>query len=461
MKKQVRTIAMFMLGLAMLSYSGNIYSQDNGVVMNVSESQTLHLDLQTALRIAQDNNPTIKIADLEIQRVDYAKKETIGNLLPNVSATGQYTNSLMKSVMFLPASMSAAFGGQNYMEVGYKNGYTGTISAAMPLVNFALWESIKSKQNSIDLILEQARSSKIDMAKQVKDAYFNVLLAEASLKVLTQSINNAKETLKTTKSAYEQGVASEYDYLSAQVQVNNLNPTFLSAKNGVDLAKLQLKMLLSLPADQELVVTETLSDYENNTQLLTSMENHQAEAIMNNSSLRQIDLNIQNLQHSLKMTKYQHLPSLSAFGQYVYQTQAEDFKFEDYKWVSSAAVGLSLSIPIFSGNTVINQTKQVELALQELELQRDYAYQGQNLQYTAAVNKMRTANEQLIVNREAIAQAQRGYEIAKVRYNTGTGTILELNNSELALTQSKLNYQQSLYDFLSAQAALEQVLGRE
>lgn len=461
MRKQVRTIAMFMLGLAMLAYSGNVYSQDNGVVINVSEGQTLHLDLQTALRIAQDNNPTIKIADLEIQRVDYAKKETIGNLLPNVSATGQYTNSLMKSVMFLPASMSAAFGGQNYMEVGYKNGYTGTISAAMPLVNFALWESIKSKQNSIDLILEQARSSKIDMAKQVKDAYFNVLLAEASLKVLTQSINNAKETLKTTKSAYEQGVASEYDYLSAQVQVNNLNPTFLSAKNGVDLAKLQLKMLLSLPADQELVVTETLSDYENNTQLLTSMENHQAEAIMNNSSLRQIDLNIQNLQHSLKMTKYQHLPSLSAFGQYVYQTQAEDFKFEDYKWVSSAAVGLSLSIPIFSGNTVINQTKQVELALQELELQRDYAYQGQNLQYTAAVNKMRTANEQLIVNREAIAQAQRGYEIAKVRYNTGTGTILELNNSELALTQSKLNYQQSLYDFLSAQAALEQVLGRE
>lgn len=460
MRKKVRTIAMFMLGLALFAHSANVYSQTNGVV-NIAETQTLHLDLQTALRIAQDNNPTIKIADLEIQRVDYAKKETIGNLLPNVSASGQYTNSLMKSVMFLPASMSAAFGGQNYMEVGYKNGYTGTISASMPLVNFALWESIKSKQNNIDLILEQARSSKIDMAKQVKDAYFNVLLAEASLGVLEQSIHNANETLKTTKAAYEQGVASEYDYLSAQVQVNNLNPTLLSAKNGVDLSKLQLKMLLSLPSTQEIVVTEKLSDYEENVNILTSMENHQAEAIMNNSSLRQIDLNIQNLQHTLKMTKYQHLPSLAAFGQYVYQTQAEDFKFEDYKWVSSAAVGLSLSIPIFQGNTIINQTKQVELALQELEMQRDYAYQGQNLQYTAAINNMRTANEQLVVNREAIAQAERGYDIAKVRYNTGTGTILELNNSELALTQSKLNYQQALYNFLSAQAALEQVLGRE
>jgi len=160
------------------------------------------------------------------------------------------------------------------------------------------------------------------------------------------------------------------------------------------------------------------------------------------------------------MTKYQHLPSLSAFGQYAYQTQAEDFKFQDYKWVSSAAVGLSLSIPLFSGNTVINQTKQVELAIKELQLQRSYATEGQKLQITSALDNMRAANEQLLANKEAITQAEKGYEIAKVRYNTGTGTILELNDSELALTQSRLNYQQALYNYLSAQTQLEQVLGR-
>jgi outer membrane protein TolC len=142
------------------------------------ESQaTLNLDLTTALKIAHDNNPTIKIAELEIQRVDYAKKEALGNLLPSLSASGQYTNSIMKSVMFMPESFSAMMGGQKYMEIGYKNSYTGTVSAALPLVNFSLWEQIKSKQNEIDLILEQARASKIDMTKQVKDAYFAVLLA--------------------------------------------------------------------------------------------------------------------------------------------------------------------------------------------------------------------------------------------------------------------------------------------
>lgn len=449
MKKQTRIISALLFSLAFVGMF-SAKAQDN--------DEILYLDLQTALNIAQDNNPTIKIAEMEIQRVDYSKKEVMGSLLPNVSATGQYTNNVMKSVMFMPASMSAAFGGKSYMEIGYKNSFTGTISAGLPLVNFALWESLKSKQTEMDLILEKVRSSKIDMKKQVTDAYFNVLLAESSLKVLEQSINNAKETLKTIKTSYEQGLASEYDYLRAQVQVNNLNPSYISAKNGVDLAKLQLKMLLSLPLDQQVNVREELSDYEENLKLLEKYENDQA--IEYNSTLRQLDLNIKSLQHTLKMTKYQHLPSLSAFGQYAYQTQAEDFKFQDYKWVSSAAVGLSLSIPLFSGNTVINQTKQVELAIKELQLQRSYATEGQKLQITSALDNMRAANEQLLANKEAITQAEKGYEIAKVRYNTGTGTILELNDSELALTQSRLNYQQALYNYLSAQTQLEQVLGR-
>lgn len=453
MKKRTKIISCLFLSLSMIG-AWNVKAQNP----NQTQNGVLKLDLQTALNIAKSSNPTLQIADLEIQRVDYAKKETLGNLLPSVSATGQYTNNIMKSVMFMPASMSAMMGGASYMEIGYKNSYSGTISAQMPLVNFALWESLKSKQTEIDLIIEQARSSNLDMTKQVKDAYYNVLLANASLKVLAQSIANAQEVLKSTKASYEQGVSSEYDYLRAQVQVNNLNPTFINAKNGVELATLQLKMLLSIPESQEIEVTETLQDYEDNVSLLDGFQAN--KALTDNTELKQLDLNIASLQHSLKMTKYQHLPSLAAFGQYVYQTQAEDYKFKDYKWVSSALVGLTLNIPIFNGNTVINQTKQVEIAIKELQLQRDYAATGMDLQLQSALKSMNAAKEQLVVNKEAIAQAERGYEIAKVRYNTGSGTILELNDSELALTQSRLNYQQALYDYLSAQANYEKVIGR-
>lgn len=454
----MKNIGSLLLSLSIMFVGENVFSQTDQQ-NNTDTNQVLNLDLATALKIAHDNNPTIKIANLEIQRVDYSKKENLGSLLPNVSATGQYTNNIMKSVMFVPASMAAAFGGQSYMEIGYKNSYTGTVSASLPLINFSLWEQIKSKQTDIDLIIEQARSSKINMSKQVKDAYYGVLLAKSSLKVLEQSIANANEVLKTTKASYDNGLSSEYDYIRAQVQVNNLNPSYISAKNSVDLAILQLKMILSLSNNQKINITEKLEDYENNVSLLN---NYEKDTILaTNTELRQIDLNIQSLQHKLKMTNSQHLPSLSAFGQYQYLTQAEDFRIKDYDWVSSAAVGLQLNIPIFQGNKVINQAKQVKIALKELELQRNYTTDGMNLQITSAVNNMRAANEQLIANKDAINQAQRGYEIAKVRYNTGSGTILELNDSELSLTQSKLNYQQSLYNYLSAQTNLEKVLGKE
>lgn len=451
-KKFLQRVGNLSMFLCLLGFSHATFAQQE-------KDSVLNLDLATALKIAHDNNPTIKIAELEIQRVDYSKKEALGNLLPSLSASGQYTNNIMKSVMFMPESFSQMMGGQKYMEIGYKNSYTGSISAGLPLVNFSLWEQIKSKQCEIDLILEQARASKIDMTKQVKDAYFAVLLAKNSLKVLERSINNAKETLKSTEAGFEQGVVSEYDLIRAKVQVNNLNPSYIAAKNGLELAVLQLKMILSLPQEQEIVFLENLEDFSERIVSVTDAESERA--VNNNSELRQLDLNIMSLQHNLKMVNSQHLPSLSAFGQYAYQTQAEDFRFSEYNWVGSAAVGLQLSIPIFNGRTVVNKAKQLKISLQELQLQKQYASDGIDLQIQSAINNMKAAQEQLSVNKDAISQAERGYEIAKVRYQTGSGTILELNDSELSMTQANLNYQQSLYDFLTAQTNLEKVLGRE
>lgn len=451
-KKFLQRVGNLSMFLCLLGFSHATFAQQE-------KDSVLNLDLATALKIAHDNNPTIKIAELEIQRVDYSKKEALGNLLPSLSASGQYTNNIMKSVMFMPESFSQMMGGQKYMEIGYKNSYTGSISAGLPLVNFSLWEQIKSKQCEIDLILEQARASKIDMTKQVKDAYFAVLLAKNSLKVLERSINNAKETLKSTEAGFEQGVVSEYDLIRAKVQVNNLNPSYIAAKNGLELAVLQLKMILSLPQEQEIVFLENLEDFSDRIVSVTDAESERA--VNNNSELRQLDLNIMSLQHNLKMVNSQHLPSLSAFGQYAYQTQAEDFRFSEYNWVGSAAVGLQLSIPIFNGRTVVNKAKQLKISLQELQFQKQYASDGIDLQIQSAINNMKAAQEQLSVNKDAISQAERGYEIAKVRYQTGSGTILELNDSELSMTQANLNYQQSLYDFLTAQTNLEKVLGRE
>ncbi len=435
--------------LILLSFAAvNLFAQNN---------IDLELDLNTSLKIAMDNNPNIKIAELEIQRVDYSRKEAIGALLPSVNAQGSYTDNVMKQVMFMPESFAALMGGQRFMEIGYKNSYTGAISAQLPLVNFTIWQNLKNKQTEIDLIIEKTRASKIEMRKQVKDAYFTLLLTKSSLNVLEKSYTNALETLKNIENSYKQGVVSEYDYIRAQVSVNNLNPTLINARNSLDLAKMQLKMILSLPSNINIIVNEELDTYSNKIHSVNTLDIN--NALVENTELKQMDLNIISLRNQLKLINTQHLPSLTATGNYIYQTQSEDFKFKDYHWVSSASIGLNLNIPLFAGMTKINQAKQVKISINALELQKDYLKEGMSLSVQAAVNSMNAAKEQLIANKDAIKQAQRGYEIAKVRYEVGTGTLLELNDSELSMTQSNLNYQQSLYNYLSAQANLEKVMG--
>lgn len=444
---KIKILKLTILSLSLAFVNINVLGQES----------VLKLDLETALRIAHDNNPTIKIADIEIQRVDYAKKEAIGALLPSLNAVGQYTDNVMKQVMFMPESFSALMGGQKYMEMGYKNSYNGVLSTQIPIVNFTLWQNIKNKQNDIDIIIEKSRASKIEMTKQVKDAYYGVLLSKSSLKVLEQSHKNALETLKNIENSYKQGVVSEYDFIRAQVNVNNLNPILINAKNGVDLAIMQLRMILSLPAEQNIETQETLESFNKNISLFSQIDKE--TALTQNSDLKILDYNITGLENQLKLINTQHLPMLSASGNYIYQTQSEDFDFKEYNWVSSASIGLQLTVPLFSGMQKVNQAKQVKMAIKGLQLQREYAKDGINLQIQAAINQMKAAKEQLNVNKDAIKQAERGYEIAKVRYQVGSGTILELNDSELSLTQSSLNYQQSLYNFLSAQANVEKIMG--
>ena len=150
------------------------------------------------------------------------------------------------------------------------------------------------------------------------------------------------------ENSYKQGVVSEYDYIRAQVNVNNLNPLLINAKNGVELATLNLIMILSISSDQEINITEKLENFNDNINTLSETDNR--TVVANNSDLRILDYNIIGLRNQLKMINTQHLPMLSATGSYIYQTQAEDFKFNDYTWIGSASVGLQLTVPIFCRN---------------------------------------------------------------------------------------------------------------
>ena len=451
-----KLLSLICIGLASL---GLVQAQEQSQSAN---GGALTLTLDDAIELALSDNPTVKVANLEIERYDYVRKQAIASLYPQVDASAAYQLALRRQEM----AEGLSFGGKNTFNVA------GNVS--LPVFIPSVYRQLKMTRTQMASAVESARATRIDLVAAVRAAYYNVLLAEQSLDVLNEAVLTTQRVVDNTRSLYENGLAAEYDYITAQVQLSNLKPQVLQTKNAIDLTKLQLKMYLSIPEDVEVEVCGSLDDFR--TQVLLG-EDYTTD-ISENTTLRNLDIQRELLEHQEKLIQTTRMPTIAAFGQISYigqerselggllggmtggagATTAEQSKFW---WQYPITIGAQISIPIFAGFKKTNQLREVRNQMMQLDIQREYAEEGIRLQVAQAINTLLTARETMLSNELTVEQATKAYEISLTRYNAGAGTILELNSSQLSLTQAQLSYSQSIYDYLSAYAQYEKALGVE
>lgn len=439
------------IALAVLVFPGSLGIAQN----NNQQNEFLELTLNKAIEIALSDNPMIRIADKEVQRVDYSRKETRSALIPSLTGEGMYTRNFNKPVIFMPEGLFGP-GTGGAIEMGYDNSYTGTLSASLPLFSLSLYQNIKISEHDMALALESARASRVNMIAEVRKAYYTMLLANDSYQVMSKSVENANDNLRNVKNLFSQGMVAEYDVIRSEVQVRNLTPTLVQAENGVRLSEMMLRVLLGIDQKVTIKVTDALGQYHHDGLFAANADYNLTE----NTDLRQLDLQMERMQTQFKLVRSQRYPTLAAFSQYQFVSQANDFQFSNYKWAKPFIAGIQISIPIFRGGAINYQEKQVKIAREQISVQRDYLNRNLELQVRNAYTNMQKAFEQIESSKVGVNQAERGYSIAKTRYQTGSGTLLELNDSEIALTQAKLNLNQAMFDFLSAEADYFKIIGR-
>ncbi len=408
---------------------------------------TLSLTLDQALEIALSESNTIKIADMTIEKSGYAKKGTYSALYPNMSVSSAYQRTLKKQVMVMD------MGGQPMeIKVGRDNNISTSATASMPLVNASLWESLKLSGMDVEMAVEQARSSKIAMVKQVKQAFYAVLLAQESHNVMNQVYENAQRNYEKTEQRFNVGKASELERLRAQVTMMSAEPNVSSAENAVLLATWQLKAVMGIDLDTEVEVVGDLNGYTD--KLLTP---HIAEDDLdNNSSLLQLDIQDRMLESTIRMQKKQYLPTLAASINYNYSAMGDD----KLSWFPSSTAALSLSLPIFDGFQKRNTIKQSQVTRNMLALQREdternlrIAIRNYNDQMALCVKNYEAANATVEI-------AQKSYDISAKMYEVGKATLVELNDAQLALQQAQLTQAQAVYNFMVTKASLDELIGK-
>ncbi len=411
-----------------------------------ADSETLVLTLEQALEIALSENPTVKIADETIQAKKYAKKGTYAALWPDISASGSFQRYIEKPSFHIM--------GQT-VKMGTTNTVSGGLQAAMPLVNAQLWKSLKLSAMDVELAVEQARSSRIDMIEQVSKAFYQVLLAKDSYEVYKRVYDNAVENHKIVEKKYAVGAVSEYDFIRSKVTVSNAEPNVFEAENSIIVALWQMKALLGLDLDRKIDCAGKLADYES----AMSARIDTPTTLANNSTMRQFDIQERMLNQSLKMQRATNLPSLNASINYMVNAMDESLALAHYKWMGSSTALVSLSVPIFSGGKRRAAIHQAKINLTTLQLQRENTERQLHTAIMQYESNMQTNLKKYHASSENISQAKRGYDIAVKRYEVGGGTLVDVDNSQLAYTQAELSRSTAIFNYLINQVALDKIKG--
>lgn len=461
--------------------------------LSKEHTDTLRIKLEQAIEIALAENPTVRVAGQEIEKKQYARKELIAQLFPQLSGSAGYTRTLKKQVMYMgggdddgggfaamllepivgltkplydklgmemPQLPKGGGGRRNEgIEVGLSNNWSGGFNLSLPVFAPTLYKSIQLSAIDVELAAEKARASRLDMVNQVSKAYFQLLLAQDSYEVLKQSYRQAQDNLENVTNKFKQGLVSEYDKIRAEVQVRNLNPNLIQARNAVTLTNLQLKVLMGVDAGCNIAVLGKLSDYE--VDMYADYMHIDTAQLAFNPSLKQMDLQTEMLKKTYEMDKAAFLPNVSLSAIYQWTAMNEDFRFRNYRWNPYSSVGVTVSVPLFTGGRRFYKMKQTKIQLIQMNWNRTNLRRNLNMQAKSYLNNMQQSVEQLASNKENVNQAMKGRSIAQKRYDVGKGTILELNDSELALTQTKLTYTQSIYNYLVAKTDLDLILGKE
>ncbi len=314
-------------------------------------------------------------------------------------------------------------------------------------------------KTDIELAVEKSRASKLDLVNQVTKGYYQLMLTQDSYDVLQKSYKLAEDNYNIVNAKYQQGAVSEFDKISAEVQMRSIKPNVISAGNAVTLSKLQLKVLMGVTADVDIEIADNLGNYE--TELFANELNQPAANLNNNTTMKQLDLNRKMLNQNIKSLRTNFMPTLGMNYSYQYQSlYNEDWNILDYNWSGSSALMFTLSIPLYKASN-FTKLKSNRIQIRQLEQNRLDTERKLNMQITSYQNNMAASSEQVVSNRENVMQAQKAVQIAGKRYEVGKGTVLELNTSQVQLTEAELTYNQSIYDYLVAKADLDQVLGKD
>jgi len=403
--------------------------------------------LDDLINFALSNKIELKQAEIDQQIGEREIASALSGWFPQINATGSYIHNIQ-----IPTTVIDG----RAITMGQKNTSGLTLQADQNILSPELFQASKAakyirEQNSLNV-----EDTKINTVVSVSKAYYDILTNEESINIINENIDRLTRQYNESNIRYETGLVDKTDFKRALISLNNAKAELKTAKELRTYKYDYLKMLLGMRTNQSISLSFANQSMEANilldtTELLNIADRVEMKQL---STLKEIQkLNTQ-------YQKWNFLPRLNAYANYNLNYRDDKFTNLYNDNFPSSQVGLSLSLPIFTGNKRIHEIRKSQLQeerinwdIQNLENTISTEYSLAMAGYRSNMNEWRNAKENMELSEEV-------YNTIKLQYDAGIKTYLELMTSETDLKKSQLNYLNALYAVLAAKLDIQKALGK-
>lgn len=411
------------------------------------------LTLDEAIQTALKQNKNVQIARLAVIKADAQSQEAVGNALPTLTLAANYNRNFLAPVFFIP-NFTDPSAGVVPVRFALKNDYNINATVSQVLFNSAIFNGIGAAGIYKEAARAQFSSVIAEVVTETKKRYYGALAAREFANISQSTLDNAQQNFDNISKLFAEGLVAEFDKIRAQVTVDNVRPSVTDAESGYMNAVSALMQYLDLDfSDTIRPVLTGVSDPE----AVPLEDSSFVLAMRANYELRTLELQKDVLDKVVDVRKSEYYPILSLNGRWSNQGQSDSYT----NWIaaSTVVVGLGFTFNIFNGLRVMAKVEQAQADYETVRQQYELLKDGIRLQVRTIINKMKSAHERIQAQQSTIEQAQRGYDISRIRYTEGTGSLLEINDAEVALARARVNRLSALLDYYSTRADYDRAVG--
>jgi outer membrane protein TolC len=415
------------------------------------------LTLDDAVALGLQNDEEYLIATEELERASGQIREAWAGALPRVDFTGRYTRNLEIQENFIEFEDSDT--AQTVKtRFGRDHNYSLGLTLTQPLyLGGKVGGALKIAKYYSGFAKQRLAQAEHDLVYEIKEAFFGAKLAGDVVAVYEDAVDAAELNFENVKKLLDQGMASEFDLLRAEVELANLRPDLIEAKNNSEIAEINLKNRLGIPAEQDVILAYEFSTDDLIEEL--DLESGLAHALKEHPAIAQQEYAVKSYDKAIGITKADRMPQLVLQSSFDYISQTNTLSPQSDSWTKSWSASLVLSFPIFEGRAVSGRVLQAKADYNQARFTARQVEENVLLAVRSAHASWEKAVESLRSQERTIAQAEEGLRIANLRYENGVGTQLEVLNAQTANTRARVNYINAVYSYDLAVAGFLRAAG--